>query len=526
MNLQDWLLGASRNRPTLKPYAFEDRSIPKRLLNLAALGAFSFFLFAYGFYFALTAPYLLVPMTAPLVLLAGLVIWALPELRTAPTKIMETLLFAFFIVLFLWPNYLAVSLPGLPWITLVRLTSFPMVLALLIATSVSKDFRAEMKRALSATPYIWIPLVTFVGIQVLTVPMSQNVMGSLQKLTVAQANWTAVFFASTYIFIRRGRVERWATLLWIIMLVVSAIALIEARESRVLWAGNIPSFLKVEDERVQGILSAAMRRATGQYRVKGMFTTPLGLAEFLALSIPFVLHFAFGPFRTGVRVAAALCIPVFLQVVISTDSRLGMVGCVMSILLYTLFWGVLRWRGDKRGLFGPTLVLAYPTMFCAIVGATFFVTRLRRMVWGGGAEQQSNAGRMTQIQDAIPKILGNPIGHGAGQGAETLGMRGAGGILTIDNYYLVIALEYGVIGFVVYYGLIVSAILYSGRNAFDPTSERELTFLVPICVTLTNFFIIKSVFSQQDNHPLIFMLLGMIVALVYRKRQAEAKLAA
>lgn len=525
MNLQDWLLGASRNRPVLKPYAFEDRSIPKRLLNLATLGAFSAFLFVYGFYFALTAPYLLVPMTAPLVLLAGLVIWALPELRTAPTKIMETLLFAFFIVLFLWPNYLAISLPGLPWITLIRLTSFPMVLALLIATSVSKDFRSEMKRALSATPYIWIPLVIFVGIQFLTIPMSKNIMGSLQKLTVAQVNWTAVFFASAYVFIRKGRIERWAALLWIMMLIVSAIALVEAREHRVLWAGNIPSFLKVGDERVQGFLSAAMRRATGQYRVKAMFTTPLGLAEFLALSMPFVLHFAFGPFRTVVRVAAALCVPIFLKAVLSTDSRLGMVGCFMSILLYTLFWGILRWRGDKRGLLGPTLVLAYPAMFCAVVGATFFVTRLRRMVWGGGAEQKSNQGRLAQIEDAIPKILANPIGHGAGQGAETLGRHGAGGILTIDNYYLLIALEYGLLGFIAYYGLILGAISYAGRHALDPTPQREQTFLVPICVTLANFFVIKAVFSQQDNHPLIFMLLGMVVALVYRKRQDEAKLA-
>jgi hypothetical protein len=34
-----------------------------------------------------------------------------------------------------------------------------------------------------------------------------------------------------------------------------------------------------------------------------------------------------------------------------------------------------------------------------------------------------------------------------------------------------------------------------------------------------NFFVIKSVFSQQDNHPLVFMMLGMVVALVWRIQQ-------
>ena len=37
-------------------------------------------------------------------------------------------------------------------------------------------------------------------------------------------------------------------------------------------------------------MSGSSRAATGIYRVQSKFTTPLGFAEFLALSAPFILH--------------------------------------------------------------------------------------------------------------------------------------------------------------------------------------------------------------------------------------------
>lgn len=525
---RDWLtLSRWMQKPAiLAPYTAEDTSPARRLLMIVLLGAFSAFLAAYGFFYALTAPYFIMPMAMPLLGLAALAIWALPDMRRAPTNVMEVLLFAFFICLVIWPNYLAVSLKGLPWITLIRATGFPLALTLLVCVSVSKEFREKSSKALAETPVLWRLLAIFVVIQFLSVAMSDNIPSSIQKLIVAQVNWTAIFFASVYVFLRPGRVERWAFILWVAVAAIAVIGLMEADQRKVLWAGHIPSFLRIDDERVQGILSGAMRRATGEYRVKGNFTTPLGLAEFLALAMPFIVHFAMGPFRTPIRVAAAISIPIFFQVVILTDSRLGAVGGFLSVLLYVFFWGVLQWRRNKQSFVGPIVVLAYPAVFCTFIAATFFVTRLKRMVWGGGAEQASNQGRLNQIERGLPKIASNPIGHGIGEGAETLGVVSRGGVLTIDNYYLLIALEYGVIGFLVYYGAILSAIFYSGRHALDPSNDREFGYLVPLCVTLTNFFIIKSVFSQQDNHPLIYMMLGMVVALVYRKRQAEKASAA
>jgi hypothetical protein len=52
--------------------------------------------------------------------------------------------------------------------------------------------------------------------------------------------------------------------------------------------------------------------------------------------------------------------------------------------------------------------------------------------------------------------------------------------------------------------------------------QGELTMLLPLVVALMNFVVIKSVFSQNANHPLVFMMLGAVVALTYRaQREAQ-----
>ena len=66
----------------------------------------------------------------PLAALGLLVIWTLPEVRWAPTRTLRWAFYASFIGLICWPNYLAISLPGLPWITVIRLTT-PATLTLL-----------------------------------------------------------------------------------------------------------------------------------------------------------------------------------------------------------------------------------------------------------------------------------------------------------------------------------------------------------------------------------------------------------
>lgn len=149
-----------------------------------------------------------------------------------------------------------------------------------------------------------------------------------------------------------------------------------------------------------------------------------------------------------------------------------------------------------------------------------FIGRLRNMFWGNGSEQSSTDARVAQLTIGLPKVLSHHQGYGIGMGGETLGFRPFGR-MTIDNYYLSIALEYGVIGFVIFYGMFAAAIYYcASATAKHRFQSRNFGFLTAIGISLLTFVVIKSSFSEQDNHPLIFMMLGMAMALCARA-QAE-----
>jgi hypothetical protein len=72
--------------------------------------------------------------------------------------------------------------------------------------------------------------------------------------------------------------------------------------------------------------------------------------------------------------------------------------------------------------------------------------------------------------------------------------------------------------------MILVAISYGAKYAFKSDAQKgEFGFFIPLTISLTNFFVIKSVFSNDDNHPLAFMMMGMIVALVYRFQQVQLR---
>lgn len=502
---------AEASLPALAEYHSLDRHFLRNFLGISAL---LFFLLIYGFFFSAFAPAYFAFFMMPLIALGFLVIWALPEVNWAPTKSLEIFFFALFVGMIIWPNYLAIALPGLPWITVVRLTSFPLNLILLACISMSADFRADMLRSLRSVPAIPVLLGIFVVIQLLSIGLSKDVSNSIQKFIVAQTTWTATFFAAAYIFRHPGRFKRWAMIMWAMAIFVSFIAIWEAQVRHVVWLGHIPGFLKVNDDAVQAILAGNMRSGTNIYRAQSTFSTPLGLAEYLALSVPFVLHFATKRFSRNTRLAAVVSLPVILYACVLTNAKLGTIGSLAAILLYVFGVSFQYWRREKQSLIAAASLLSYPLLVALVGGAMLASHRFSVLIIGNdGSHAASTEGRIEQYTTGFHKFLEWPFGYGIGMGAITLGFNR--GMLSIDTYYLSVLLEYGIAGFIIYYGMFAIAIYEAGRRSlFAPSDTEDRTFTLPIAVSLVTFIIIKSVFSQQDNHPVVFMMLGALMAIV------------
>ncbi len=505
----------------MRPYVDLRRPLRRiaRFLFPIALG---FFCLVYGFFFALTAPYLVVPFTTPIVVLVLLSIWALPDAPHAPTKAMELCFAAVIISRVLWPNYLALQLPGLPWLTFLRLAGFPMAFLLLICLSTSEKFRADLYQALRGIPALVPSVVGLLAVDFLTIPFSKAPSGSLQMTLLEFVYMAAMIAIGAWVGRTPGRAKGYIELLLVLSIPIMAITVVEARVQEILWVGHIPSFLKVDDPTAVRILSAETRGATGLYRTKSTFSSALALSEYLALLTPFFIHAALRHKMVIVRVLAALALPASFYCIRATDARLGVVGFLVSVLLYVLLWGIGRFARSKSDLFGAAVVYGYPAIFAASGLAIISIHKLRVAVLGDGSQASSNAARQWQLAQGIPKILSNPIGHGLGQAGASLGYA-PGDFISVDNYYLTATLDTGILGLILFVLPFAMVGYYSLRLSVRypaMTTDPELSLLIPLSCSFAAFLVIKGVFSQTDNHMLVYAMLGIAAALVYRVRMA------
>lgn len=118
----------------LKPFSTQT-PLAWRITQWVAVILLGIICVVYGFYYAATTPFMLKEFMAPFAPLACLVVWALPASKAKPTPALERLFWAFLAATMLWPNYLAIALPGLPRISAVRLVGLPMAIVLLVRLS-------------------------------------------------------------------------------------------------------------------------------------------------------------------------------------------------------------------------------------------------------------------------------------------------------------------------------------------------------------------------------------------------------
>lgn len=504
-------------------YGFTDPTIRltgwRRRSLYIGLAIFCFF---YSGFLTLLPRQLMLPLLVPVLLLFLAVIWALPVYRYKPFRAMDWLLWGYFGTVLLWPNYLALDLPGLPWLTAARLFLTPLLFLVLIVASSCIDYRTKMREMLDSLRPVWILIAAFGVIQLVSIGLSVQPFVTINRVFNNETAWTMVFFAAVWIFRDQRMIERWGLTFVAMAVLLCLIGLVEARVERVLWANSIPSFLKPEDDSVSYLLQG-YRRLTGEYRIIATASTPLGLAELLALSVPFILYIA-DRNRTFWTVAVAVAFDLLVLVaIILTYSRLGLVGFVLGHFLFFFYIAIERRRANP-GSFGAASFLYVSPIMAGLAGAALMLsTRIRTKVLGGSEHRFSNDARSDQWSQGLEKIWESPVlGFGANQGGSRLGFTNSEGKLTVDSHMLSHLMDYGFVGFAVYYGMFAYAIWKAGQLALSTTDTVRRSLAVAFAIFLCEFVVIKSVFSSEANHSLVFMGLAGIVALYYHERLARS----
>lgn len=328
---------------------------------------------------------------------------------------------------------------------------------------------------------------------------------------------TQMFFLGCLLFAKRG-LPTWTIRCLLILAFLSAIdGFIELRLGYPPWAFGIPSFLQIDKTMLEGILSSQARSDDGLYRVRGPYVNSLVFAEFLAISMPFIIHWLLTGRSILLRMTMGGLWLVILGAIVVTQSRLGLIGTLVAIATYIPMWAYRRWRADPTSIIGPALLFGAPLAAGVLMAVVFSSHTLTMRVLGGGAQASSDEARTVQRVMAIPKIETHPLGHGINQAAGVLGFTAPNGLLTVDNYYLNTLLDLGFLGALGFYGMFAIAATI-GAQVFLTTTDRENELAGPAGIVCLNFILLKSVLSEEHNHSLFFLILGMTVALWSRKR--------
>jgi len=470
-----------------------------------------------GVMVALLPPQLMFILALPPIVGLALILWLLPDGGHVPERLLATLLVAWIAANCLWPNYLALDLPGLPWVNPPRIIVVALLVISLIAFSSSATMRAEIASTMRSIPFLNTAFWVFWTMTLITIALSRTPTFSLNKWINNQIFWTSMFVLAVWLCVRPGVMERLARALVWTAILASCIAVYEFHLKQVPWINSIPSWLTVDEKLLGRVLGTQMRAGTDIYRARATFNVSLTFAEYLAIVYPFIIHLVItsrGGIRKGLLVAGGL---VVLAGMFLSGARSGMIGFFMSVILYGGLASLRYWRHQRDSLVGVSTVAMMP------IGATVFLAlaltwpRLRSMTFGGGQHQSSSDARSVQWDMGIPKVLSNPVGHGPSSAGDILGFFDPSGLPTIDTYYLSLLLEYGVVGFAAFM-LLFGAQLFWGLKMYLVALPGEESLVGPATIALLNFLVIKSVLSSEFNMPLAFVLLGMIFATAVRQR--------
>jgi hypothetical protein len=520
-NLTAWLNSVTSTEAVLPGYR-QDRSALRRGVSKTLFySVITFMGLFYGLCVAILPPIFLLYFSFPIILIAVLVLWALPDVGRGPIGFVTICLFGFSAVVMMWPDYMAIQVPGFAWISFRRIWSWLMGAGLLLCFSMSGAIRRQMGEQVRIAKPFWVMAGLFFLMQWLTIPMSGYMISSLNLSLNQLFVWGMPLVASSLLLGQLRNLQRWERLLLIGAFVNCVIAVLEYYNRGILWANHIPSFLQVQDEVLQRILEGAIR--DGQYRTTSIFTVSLCLAEFLTVPVAFILRRGFTSENVGRIVFWGIADLLLLGAIVLTNSRLGIVGWMVSHLVFVLLWGLKRWRTQKGDLIGPAISFAYPFAAIALLVAMFTVPAVRNRTIGGGSTGYSDQARQEQFHLFWPKLFRNPFGHGNGQSGEILQFRQPGGLLSVDSYFITVGLDYGLLGLVGFFGMIIYAFTVTAR-LYLTSDSKEAQFALPLACTLAAMFFIRLVLSQLDNLPLLCLVLGMAVAVhvqAVKRRQAS-----
>jgi len=450
-----------------------------------------------------------------------------PEMRSVPVRAIAPTFFAFVIVEMTLPIYFAITAPGLPFISVVRLAMIVVACPFLMSVAGSAEVRQRMKAALSADkPLTYAICALFVAFA-LSIPTSLTPIDSTKHFVNFLIDWLFPFFASVFVMDSDRRQEKFLRVLILCATFAAILACIEYATQQRWLVHLMPQSIIDRDPDFANVLSGSPFR-NGRFRASAHFLVPLSFSEYCSLILPLTLYFLAYSKNAWDRILGLCGALAMLVGIFVANSRGGIIGVLMGSSAFVLLYTIKAVIQRRSSLIGVWLVSLLPIIFSIVPVMMLLSHRFTMQITGSGAGQLSTEARFIQWAMAWPKILSRPLtGWGLGNSGTVVGYKssGAGGF-SVDSYPLTLIVDSGVLGLIAFYA-ILGIVLWRGVNLYLRDSNPASAKAIALVSAFVAFLVQRTALSQTENFTNIFLLLGLFVALekICRSRVKSMKTA-
>lgn len=437
-----------------------------------------------------------------LVPIAIAIIAVAPAAKAAPRRLAMSLLTAAAFLLPLWPAYLFVAVGPLPALIPPRIVLY-LVSALWAYDMTFSPFRrAQFAIAVKKSGAVSGLFFALFALGFLSLPFSEGRSIAIPEFFRQSSIWL-VPYCAILTYCRRQR--DFALLMKALVLGAVPVALIALTEAAThqLLANLLSPFIADDAEWLRNVQSFKIR--DGVFRAQATHTHPLSLGEHMAFMAPVAFGFAIAARNLRARALWASAFAAIAMAAIATNSRGAVIVIVLGVGVMT---GLLVWRALKRVSASRWRPLAGLAFMAAVAISPLTAVSVYGSISGksGVSAANSTQSRLDQIEMAWPKIMKRPVGgYGSGRSARVLGYWGR--TLTLDNYYLSLALDLGFPGPIAFFAMLAAWALAALRRSSRAHPSLGALYLAMFGSVLS-IAIGRTIISQTGNLAIIYFMMA------------------
>lgn len=459
----------------------------------------------------------------PIGVMALLSLWLLPDVDKADNAPFYKLLTAYMFMMVAWPSYVAIAIPGLPWVTPPRLILGVLLISMLTHFPQIAESRRKVVELLGYDKLAFRLYMLFLFMELVVVPLAISPIDVVSYEVMQGVLDLSAMIAAAWLFADVRKVPRLVRVLVLACIFTMLVTLLENYLKRPPWFGYIPSFMKVDPILYDTYMSPQARIGDGRYRVRATFGIVLYYSQYLGIMLPPLLY-EMWRMKGWKRLLAVALIPLILQTVWYLNARTASIALLISLFgfagLVMLRQLLFRSKGDALK---PGIMLAVMLMgVAAMMGAIASSHRLQMYTIGGSQHAGSDEIRNQQWAGAWRAVGRNPVGVGMGTPLPDVGKVSAKGIAVVDSFYINLLVGVGPLGFIGFMGCL-ARIAWLGMMTFMRAKDELEEWGGALALAVLNYIIASYVISFSDNNYLVFALAVAILAL---HRHQKARLAA